>query len=110
MNSQDVIKVLREALSYYAAGNHIQCDALGVATQPYIEPGHRAKDALDAADEFVKSNNDGISKVFMICDSYESGFGHGLQKDGLDLSKTPHSDMECGEAYQLGYDAGFICS
>jgi hypothetical protein len=46
------------------------------------------------------------SKVFMICNSYESGFGHGLANDGLDLSKTPHADPEQGEAYQIGYDAG----
>lgn len=46
------------------------------------------------------------SKVFMICNSYESGFGHGLANDGLDLSKTPHGDPEHGEAYQIGYEAG----
>lgn len=47
-----------------------------------------------------------VSRVFMICTSYESGYGHGLADDGLDLSKTPHGDPECGEAYQLGYEAG----
>lgn len=47
-----------------------------------------------------------VSKVFMICDAYESGFGHGLAQDGLDLSKTPHGNPEHGEAYQLGYEAG----
>lgn len=36
-----------EALKYYAAGNHIQHDSMGVATEPYIEPGHRAKEALE---------------------------------------------------------------
>lgn len=46
------------------------------------------------------------SRVFMICNAYESGFGHGLASDGMDLSKTPHSDPELGEAYQIGYDAG----
>ena len=46
------------------------------------------------------------SRVFMICNAYESGFGHGLANDGMDLSKTPHSDPECGEAYQIGYEAG----
>ena len=30
-----------------------------------------------------------VSKVYMICNSYESGYGHGLANDGLDLSKTP---------------------
>ena len=47
-----------------------------------------------------------VSKVYMICNSYESGYGHGLANDGLDLSKTPHADAEQGEAYQIGYEAG----
>ena len=46
------------------------------------------------------------SRVFMICDRYESGFGHGAKNDGLDLSKTPHADPEMAEAYQIGYEAG----
>lgn len=46
------------------------------------------------------------SRVYMICNSYESGYGHGLVNDGLDLSKTPHADVELGEAYQIGYEAG----
>ncbi len=48
-----------------------------------------------------------VSRVFMICDRYESGYGHGLKNDGLDLSKTPHQDNELGEAYQIGYEAGY---
>ena len=47
------------------------------------------------------------SRVWLICNSYESGYGHGLKNDGLDLSKTPHDDPELGEAYQIGYDTGF---
>lgn len=47
-----------------------------------------------------------VSRVSMICNSYESGYGHGLANDGLDLSKTPHADPELGEAYQIGYEAG----
>lgn len=47
-----------------------------------------------------------VSRVFMICNSYESGYGHGLENDGLDLSETPHADPELGEAYQIGYAAG----
>ena len=46
------------------------------------------------------------SKIYMLCNSYESGFGHGLANDGMDLSKTPHADPEQGEAYQIGYEAG----
>jgi hypothetical protein len=48
-----------------------------------------------------------VSKVYAICDRYESGYGHGIRNDGLDLSKTPHTDLECAEAYQIGYEAGF---
>lgn len=42
----------------------------------------------------------------MICNSYESGYGHGLANDGLDLSKTPHTDSQLAEAYRIGYEAG----
>ncbi len=47
-----------------------------------------------------------ISRVFMIVDRYESGYGHGWKQDGFDLSKTPHSNPELAEAYDLGYKAG----
>lgn len=46
------------------------------------------------------------SKVFMICDAYESGFGHGLQNDGHNDGSAIHGDPECAEAYTLGYTAG----
>lgn len=41
-----------------------------------------------------------------ICDRYESGYGHGLNGDGLDSSKTPHNSPELAEAYQYGYEQG----
>ena len=44
-----------------------------------------------------------VSKVYMICDSYESGYGHGIKNDGLD---TPMEDKERAEAYQIGYEEG----
>lgn len=47
-----------------------------------------------------------MNRVYLICNSYESGVGHGLKNDGLDLSKTPHADNELGEAYQYGYEVG----
>lgn len=47
-----------------------------------------------------------MNKIQEICHSYESGYGHGYANDGFDLSKTPHSDKELGEAYQIGYEAG----
>ncbi len=46
------------------------------------------------------------TEIFTICDAYESGYGHGLKQDGLDLSKTPHARPGHGMAYQFGYDAG----
>ena len=47
-----------------------------------------------------------VSRIFVICERYESGYGHGLDNDGLDGSKTPHADPEHQEAYQIGYEAG----
>ena len=44
--------------------------------------------------------------LHMICHSYESGFGHGLNNDGFDLSKTPHAEETLGQAYQIGYEEG----
>lgn len=46
------------------------------------------------------------SKVFMICDAYESGFGHGLQDDGHDNGADLFTDPELAEAYTLGYQNG----
>lgn len=45
-------------------------------------------------------------EIYMVCSSYESGFGHGVANDGFDLSKTPHSEEYLGMAYQIGYEAG----
>lgn len=53
--------------------------------------------------EKIKATRDDI---YIICSSYESGFGHGVANDGLDLSRTPHSDEHLGQAYQIGYEAG----
>lgn len=47
------------------------------------------------------------SRIYIICNSYESGFGHGYKNYGLDLSKTPHGDPGCAEAYQIGYEEGY---
>lgn len=47
-----------------------------------------------------------VSKVYMICDSYESGYGHGIKNDGLDITCTPIGDKDCAEAYQIGYEKG----
>lgn len=46
-----------------------------------------------------------VSRVFEICNAYESGYGHGYQKDGKDGKY--YSDHELNEAYGIGYKAGF---
>jgi hypothetical protein len=46
------------------------------------------------------------NRVLKICLAYESGFGHGLQADGLTIAKASYNDAAEGEAYQIGYDAG----
>jgi hypothetical protein len=47
-----------------------------------------------------------MTRIKIICSHYESGYGHGVKNDGFDLSKTPYSDPELGEAYQYGYQCG----
>jgi len=47
-----------------------------------------------------------MTRIKIICSHYESGYGHGVKDDGFDLSKTPYSDPELGEAYQYGYQCG----
>ena len=54
----------------------------------------------------TKSGGSKVSRVFRICNSYESGYGHGVSGDGLDSTKTIISDLEAAEAYQIGYEAG----
>lgn len=44
-------------------------------------------------------------EILAICDAYESGIGHGLQRDGHS-SGAIWSDPECGQAYELGYAEG----
>jgi len=45
-----------------------------------------------------------VSKVFQICNAYESGYGHGFNNDGL--NEKYYSDDELNEAYSIGYNAG----
>lgn len=53
-------------------------------------------------DEQAKNPTD----VFVICDAYESGFGHGLQNDGLKMGRSYFASKECADAYELGYEKG----
>jgi hypothetical protein len=43
--------------------------------------------------------------IFAICDAYESGIGHGLQRDGH-KSGAIFGNPEHGEAYEIGYAEG----
>ena len=45
-----------------------------------------------------------VSKIFMICNAYESGVGHGMKNDGLENPYIPGSDEH--EAYDIGYQEG----
>lgn len=46
-----------------------------------------------------------VSKVFMICDAYEAGYGKGQQ---LRETVNPYLETtECHEAWQIGYDLGW---
>lgn len=45
-----------------------------------------------------------ISEVYMLCDAYESGIGHGLKGDGKDGSY--YADPRFSEAYRVGYKFG----
>lgn len=47
---------------------------------------------------------------YAICDAYESGIGHGLQRDGLDNADGSlyggSRSQQCNLAYQIGYEEG----
>jgi hypothetical protein len=73
----------------------------------YVTPeAYKAAVLTTAVNGVANTSGYKLSRVFQICHSYESGYGHGVANGGLDLSKTPHTDRELGEAYQLGYNAG----
>jgi hypothetical protein len=52
----------------------------------------------------VKRLRQVISPVFIVCNAYESGVGHGLQRDGAVNPYTPLTNE--WEAYAIGYDEG----
>ena len=45
-----------------------------------------------------------VSRVFEICNAYESGVGHGVKDDGH--KELGSDDAELNEAYALGYKQG----
>jgi hypothetical protein len=45
-----------------------------------------------------------ISHVYEICNAYEAGYGHGVNKDGK--NGEYYSDKDLNEAYKIGYLAG----
>lgn len=46
-----------------------------------------------------------VSEVYMVCDAYESGIGHGLKKDGKSGDYYGENAV-CNEAYKVGYNFG----
>lgn len=48
----------------------------------------------------------GVSKVFKICDAYESGFGHGFKNSGMKNTFDKAHEPELFEAYGIGYNSG----
>lgn len=46
-----------------------------------------------------------VSRVFEICNAYESGVGHGVQRDEH-TGEGIFNDSELTEAYKLGYGEG----
>jgi hypothetical protein len=64
----------------------------------------KVSDYKESVVEHKQESNTKVSRVFRICDAYESGVGHGQKQDGL--SNDYYSDPELNEAYQLGYKKG----
>ena len=49
------------------------------------------------------------SEIYMLCNAYESGVGHGLQQDGHDSKNgTLYASKDLNEAYQIGYEFGVV--
>ena len=46
-----------------------------------------------------------ISTVFMICDAYESGVGHGRERSGPGMTAM-YGNYDHQEAYEIGYRFG----
>lgn len=54
-----------------------------------------------------KKDGKGITKVFMICNAYESGYGHGFNEDGKDGKDGGYfTAPDLNEAYRYGYEQG----
>lgn len=47
-----------------------------------------------------------ISKVYMICNAYESGVGHGVNDDKLPNPFSKDKEPDLYEAYDIGYRHG----
>lgn len=82
-----------------------KCGKISVVN-PCSKCGHDVwKKFKEGHSDFKKGGVVGsVSKVFEICNAYESGVGHGVEKDGK--SEPPFSDKDLNEAYVIGYGAG----
>lgn len=71
----------------------------------YVEARLAALHAeIDKVLKLMPEGMPSVSQVFMICDAYESGMGHGLQRDGHCLAVF--TNPEHTEAYRIGYELG----
>lgn len=70
-------------------------------------PAHRAP-SVDQAKRLVGGEvaaSPSKRDIFAICDAYESGMGHGLQRDGH-KDGSIWGSPDCGKAYEIGYEEG----
>lgn len=94
MKQNTMLDIVQNALVYYACGGHIQYDSLGVADQPYVEPGHRAADALAALNNWSKLHDDDVHKTSLnnnqsSCLSINrSRFDSWLMTNGYEVERT----------------------
>lgn len=63
---------------------------------------------MDAEDTHELLHGSGhISQIFKTCDAYESGYGHGLRRDGHNNADSElYADVRLNTAYQIGYRKG----
>lgn len=86
------------------------------AVEPCALQRHKAGDLYANVDVYVMKPSEAavfekvsrqrrvITPVFELCNAYESGIGHGLQKDDAVNPYPPRTQN--AEAYQIGYEEG----
>lgn len=69
-----------------------------------LEALERLTNKFEAVVDALPDRPSTITPVFVICNAYESGFGHGLEDDKLVNPYTEGTNER--EAYDIGYDEG----